>query len=168
MRRLSGNLMRLWSLPIVIMACGLLNVFRADGQTRPVDFKALQDSMSVQPKPVLLLLSTDWCVYCRMQKFQIQRNKKFLKNSSYFYYAELNAESKDPLKFKGRTYRFLPNGQSSGVHELALALGKHNGTLAYPTWVVMDKDLNILYRHPGLLSRKDIQLMTESLIKLND
>jgi len=124
--------------------------------------------MRVQPKPVLLLLSTDWCVYCRMQKFQIQRNKKFQKNSVHFYYAELNAESKEPLKFKGRTYRFLPNSESSGVHELAVALGKHNGTLAYPTWVVMDKNLNILYRHSGVLNKQDLQLMTESLMKLND
>jgi hypothetical protein len=103
-----------------------------------------------------------------MQKFQIQRNKRFQKSRNHLYYAELNAESKESLKFKGKTYRFLPSGESSGVHELAVALGKHNGTLAYPTWVVMDKDLNIRYRHSGVLRKEDLQLLTESLMKLND
>jgi len=160
--------MRLCILLFIFSGLALVSPSVVKGQDRSLDFKCLQDSMRVQPKPVLLLLSTDWCVYCRMQKFQIQRNKKFQKNSVHFYYAELNAESKEPLKFKGRTYRFLPNSESSGVHELAVALGKHNGTLAYPTWVVMDKNLNILYRHSGVLNKQDLQLMTESLMKLND
>lgn len=168
MMRLPENLMSLWTLPTIFTIWALLTSLRAGGQTPPLDFRVLQDSMNVQPKPVLLLLSTDWCVYCKMQKFQIRRNKKFMKSSHYFYYAELNAESKEPLKFRGKIYRFLPNGTSSGVHELAVALGKHNGTLAYPTWVVMDKDLNILYRHSGVLDKKDLLLMTDSLIKLND
>lgn len=146
----------------------MLNPSVVQAQVRPLDFKHLQDSINVRPRPVLLLLSTDWCVYCKMQKFQIRRNKKFEKSRRHFYYAELNAESKEPLKFKGRTYRFLPNGESSGVHELAVALGKHNGTLAYPTWIVMDKDLNVLYRHSGVLTKKDLQDLTESLMKLND
>lgn len=167
MMGIPGNLTRLCILLFVFSGSALVSPSVVNGQARPLDFKYLQDSMSVQPKPVLLLLSTDWCVYCRMQKFQIQRNKKFQKNSSHFYYAELDAESKDPLKFRGRTYRFLPNGESSGVHELAVALGKHNGTLAYPTWVVMDKDLNIRYRHSGVLNKQDLQLLTESLMKLN-
>lgn len=162
------TLMRFWILPMVFTVWALLSASGAKGQNRAIDFKLLQDSISLQPKPVLLLLSTDWCVYCRMQKFQIRRNKNFKKNSSHFYYAELNAESKEPLQFKGRTYHFLPNGTTSGVHELAVVLGKHNGTLSYPIWVVMDKNLQILYRHSGVLNRKDLVLLTESLINLKD
>lgn len=167
MMGLSANFVRLYILPSIFFGWGLINSSDVKAQTRPLVFKNLQDSISVQPKPVLLLLSTDWCVYCKMQKFQVSRNKKFQKSSHHFYYAELNGEARDPLKFKGRTYRFLPNGESSGVHELAVVLGKHNGTLAYPTWVVMDKDLNILYRHSGVLAKQDLQLLTESLMKLN-
>lgn len=161
--RVLGSLIRLHL--VLGAAFGLLLVSPSlvGAQGRPLDFKHLQDSMTVQSKPVLLLLSTDWCVYCKMQKLQIRRNKNFQKSSNHFYYAELNGEAKEPLKFKGRTYRFLPNGESSGVHELAVALGKHKGTLAYPTWVVMDKDLNILYRHSGLLSKQDLQLLTDLL-----
>ena len=167
MMGIPGNLTRLCILLVVFSGSALVSPSVVNGQARPLGFKYLQDSMRVQPKPVLLLLSTDWCVYCRMQKFQIQRNKKFQKNSSHFYYAELDAESKEPLKFRGRTYRFLPNGESSGVHELAVVLGKHNGTLAYPTWVVMDKDLKIRYRHSGMLNKQNLQLLTETLMKLN-
>lgn len=161
----SVSLIRFYILLSSFFGMILLDSSAVSAQGRPLDFKHLQDSMRVQPKPVLLLLSTDWCVYCKMQKFQIRRNKKLEKSSSHFYYAELNAESKEPLMFKGRTYRFLPNGESAGVHELAVALGKHNGTLAYPTWVVMDKNLNILYRHSGVLNAHDLQRVAESLMK---
>ncbi|WP_407427854.1 thioredoxin family protein [Arcticibacter sp.] len=166
--KLPGNLMRLCIVLFVFFGLALANPPVVSGQARPLDFKDLLDSMSVQPKPVLLLLSTDWCVYCKMQKFHIQRNKRFQKNSSHFYYAQLNAESKEPIKVKGKTYRFLASGESSGVHELAVALGKHNGTLAYPTWVVMDRGLNVLYRHSGVLDRQNLQILSESLIKLSD
>lgn len=158
--------MRLRWVSFVVVILALLSALDAEAQTRPIPFRQLQDSLSIQARPVLLLLSTDWCVYCRMQKFQVQRNKKFLKESSRFYYVELNAESKEPLKFKGKTYYYRPSGESSGVHELAVMLGRHNGTLAYPTWVVLDENLNILYRHSGVLSRKELQLLTESLLNL--
>lgn len=165
MMRILGSLIRLHVVIGVISGLSLTSPSVVSAQGSPLDFKHLQDSMRARPKPVLLLLSTDWCVYCKMQKFQIQKSKKFRKSSNHLYYAELNAESKEPLMFKGRTYRFLPNGESSGVHELAVALGKHNGTLAYPTWVVMDKNLTILYRHSGVLNAHDLQRVAESLMK---
>lgn len=157
--------LRLWIAPLVFAVTGAMSISKTDAQMRPLEFRQLQDSLALESRPILLLISTDWCVYCRMQKFHVQRNKQFAKDSRHFYYAEFNAESKDPIQFKGRSYRYIPGGETSGVHELAVALGRHNGTLAYPTWVVMDRDLRVIYRHSGVLNRKELALMTESLIK---
>lgn len=158
-------LFRFRAVPIVLSVLGGMCISHADAQVRPLEFRNLQDSLVIEPRPVLLLITTDWCVYCRMQKFHIHKNKQFAKNRSHFYYAELDAEDRDPIQFKGRSYRYLPGSESSGVHELAVALGRHNGSLSYPTWVVLDRDLRVIYRHSGVLNRKELALMTESLIK---
>lgn len=46
-----------------------------------------------------------------------------------FYYVQMNAESRDPIKFNGTTYNARTNGLSPGVHELAETLGKEDARL---------------------------------------
>lgn len=159
-------LMQIKLLAVLMTALMLSSAVPLQAQVRPLDFSELADSLKNDRKPVLLLISTDWCVYCRMQKFQIQRNRQFQKKRTDFYYAELNAETREPLEFNGKTYRYRPGGESSGVHELAVALGRHNGTLAYPTWVVIDRHLRVVYRYSGVLNRKELQQLTAAIEKL--
>jgi len=119
-----------------------------------LSFVQLQDSMSINPKPVLLKIETDWCVYCKMQEAQILKNDSLQQLlSSNFYFVKMDAESKEDIKFNGRTYSFHAVNK---VHYLAETLGTESGKLAYPVMIVLDNNYQVLYRNHGMVQSKDL------------
>jgi len=80
-------------------------------QHRPLTFAQLRDSMAVHPKPVVIKLYTDWCMYCRMQDRQISRDTLLQQLlSEKYYYVAFNAESHDPVIFNDTSYTFISYG----------------------------------------------------------
>lgn len=114
-------------------------------QIRPKSISHIDSLLLEQPKPTIILLSTDWCNYCYIQKQQIRRNKDFIRNRDHFYYVEFDAESKEDIYFHDTSFKNV-----SGLHELAKAL---NGPsqLVFPTWVVLGPDYKVLFRYQGLM-----------------
>ncbi|MCY7309237.1 MAG: thioredoxin family protein [Chitinophagaceae bacterium] len=56
------------------------------GTFAQISLDQLRDSMTIHPKPILLRITTDWCVYCKLQDAQLAKDdsiKKLLR--SYFY-----------------------------------------------------------------------------------
>lgn len=117
----------------------------------------LTDSLEVKAKPVLLLLSTDWCKYCKMQKVQLKKNKDFQAGKNNFYFIEFNAESKESVLFNGKYYHYKSNGLSTGVHELAIKLSDQIEAIAYPLWVILDNDQQVVFRRNGLLAPDELK-----------
>lgn len=135
-------------------------------QIKPISIAHVDSLLTNEPKPVLILLSTDWCQYCQMQKQQVRKNKKFKEKSNLFYYVEFDAESKQTIRFQEKDYVYKPTGANIGTHELALALnGPHK--LAYPTWILLDKDYQVLFRHGGVLPPAQLEELLDTLEKVD-
>ncbi len=99
------------------------------------------------PKKMFIDVYTDRCGWCKkMDKdtFQKPEVAKYMQDN--FYMVKLNAEGKDPIEFKGNTFKFVPSGRR-GYHEFAAALLQ--GKMSYPTVVFLDEKLNMLSPVPG-------------------
>ncbi|MGN0002578.1 MAG: thioredoxin family protein [Sphingobacterium composti] len=118
--------------------------------------------LATQPKPILVLLSTDWCQYCAIQKNQIRKNDNFRAKSEQFYFVEFNAEQKAPITFAGKTYIYKPKGVNTGSHELAFVLNG-NPNITYPTWVLLDQKYQTLFRHNGLLNPAQLNELLQAV-----
>lgn len=114
-------------------------------QIRPTLIAYIDSLLLEKPKPTVILLSTDWCNYCYIQKRQIRRSRDFISRRNHFYYVEFDAESKEDICLHGTRFKNV-----SGLHELAKAL---NGPsqLVFPTWIVLGPDYKILFRYQGLM-----------------
>ncbi|ERJ58579.1 TlpA family protein disulfide reductase [Sphingobacterium paucimobilis] len=148
----------------LLLLIGLFVTDNGLSQIKPVAIMSLDSVMIQAPKPVLILLSTDWCQYCQMQKQQVRKNKKFIEKGNLFHYIEFDAESKETIRFQGKDYVYKPTGANIGTHELAVTL---NGPdrLAYPTWILLDKDYQVLFRHGGVLRPYQINELIDTLEK---
>lgn len=122
----------------------------------------VDSSMQVIAKPVLILLSTDWCKYCQMQKVQLRKNKRFQEKVKQIYYVEFNAEDKEEISFNGQSYHYKATGVETGIHELAVALNGKEG-LSFPTWVLLDCKYQVLFRYSGVMSEKQLNEILEYL-----
>lgn len=132
-------------------------------QMHAVPIHELTDSVRLRPKPSLILISTRWCSYCRMQQAQLKRNSDFQTASRHFYFSELDAETTENIIFNDTTYTFQRTGVDIGMHELAYALGNIDRRLAFPTWVLIDANFTVLLRYPGVLDNAALAKLTAYL-----
>ena len=99
------------------------------------------------PKKVFIDVYTDWCGWCKkMDKDTFQNPEVAAYMSENYYMVKLDGEGKEPIEFKGKTYKFVPSGRR-GYHEFAAALMQ--GKMSYPTTIFLDEKLNMLSPVPG-------------------
>lgn len=78
-----------------------------------------------------------------------------------FYFISLDAESKDDIYFNNHTFHFKPNGQNTGIHELATALATIDSQVAYPTVTILQTDFSIVFQKHSFLSSKELLIILE-------
>lgn len=93
----------------------------------------VQNRQLVAPRPILVDVYTDWCVYCKAMDRQTWRNKNVQTYmESHFYPIKFNAEQKDTVHWEGKAYIYQPRYK---VHMLASAWLQ--GNMVYPSTVVI-------------------------------
>lgn len=99
------------------------------------------------PKKVFIDVYTDWCGWCKkMDKDTFQNPEVAAYMAENYYMVKFDGEGKEPIEYKGKTYKFIPSGRK-GYHEFAAALMQ--GRLSYPTTIFLDEELNMLSPIPG-------------------
>jgi thiol-disulfide isomerase/thioredoxin len=113
-------------------------------------FSDLETSQKGNPKLIIIHIYTDWCSVCRIEKYNLSKDKELIKKiNEDFYFINFEAEkTKEKIDFLGQEFNYLPNG-NSGIHELVLALSKNKSQPVYPLWIVLDKNKNLIYYHEG-------------------
>ncbi len=118
-------------------------------------FAGLEELLAAAPRPVVVFLHTDWCVYCQNMKRTSLRHPEVVERLNRdYYFISFDAESRSPVRFAGQRYGFRPKGLDLGVHTLAEALGGGDEGLIYPTLVVLNTELTVVFRRRGFLSGK--------------
>lgn len=145
---------------------GLMLGSESAAQIQPLSINTADSLMAKVKKPMLLLISTEWCKFCYLQKQQLSKHDNLQAYRQNFYFFELNAEQQTNILFQGKNYRYKSKGKENGIHELAIAL---NGSerLTFPTWVVLDGNYKRVFRHSGLLLTKEVEHLVELVRKMD-
>jgi thioredoxin-related protein len=110
------------------------------------------------PKPLFVDVYTSWCGPCKMLDRNTFSDPKLAEYvNKNFYAVKFNAESGDPVTFKGQKLEnpdFNPanTGGRNGTHHLTYAIANVDGRIAYPTVVYLDSDLKVLAPVQGYLT----------------
>src|SRR5690606_13792204 len=105
------------------------------------------------PKKIFVDVYTDWCGWCKkMDKDTFKDPKVFNYMKDKFYMVKLDAEQKEDILYKGKTFKYIAQGRS-GYHELAAALLQ--GRLSFPTTIFLNAKQEILSPIPGYQGPED-------------
>ena len=120
-------------------------------------FTEITDLLESEKRDIVVFLHAPWCHYCRNMEQTTFNDSEVIKllNSS-FYFISFNGEHQNDVLFKGQTYQYVPKGRTSGTHELASTLGKINGVLNYPTFLILSPELDITFKHNSFISNKEM------------
>ncbi|PKR81191.1 hypothetical protein CW751_06290 [Brumimicrobium salinarum] len=67
----------------------------------------------------------------------------------------MDAESKENLVYKGKRYVYEATGIDEGKHQLAMKLAKIDGTVSFPSTVIMIGN-NVVYKNNSFMSKKEV------------
>ena len=99
------------------------------------------------PKKIFVDVYTDWCGWCkRMDKATFADKTVAKALNQDFFAVKFNAEQKEDIVFKGKTYKFVAGGRR-GSHELARMLLQ--GRMGYPTVVFLNENVEVIQPVPG-------------------
>lgn len=122
-------------------------------QMKTGTFSELENWQKKDPKPIVIHIYTDWCMICKIESFNLNKDKELVAMmNEHFYFINFEAEkTKEKIRFQDHEFNYLSNG-SSGIHELVLALSKNKNQPVYPLWVFLDKYQNLVYYHEGQIT----------------
>jgi len=134
-------------------------------QMKTGTFSDLEKLQKESSKPIIIHLYTEWCTVCKIESFQLKKDKDLVKIiNENFHFINFEAEkTRDKINFQGKEFNYLSNG-NSGIHELALALSKNKNQPVYPLWIILDRNQNLVYYHEGQFTPKK---MKEKLLEIS-
>lgn len=137
---------------IILMLITLSFPQKLGAQLYSYQFEELDSLNAVDTRPIVVFIHTDWCKYCQKMKNVTLKNDETIESlNTKFYFVSFDAETKEDISFLGRTFKYQPTGNNSGVHELAKELGTINGKLNYPTVTILNKKNEIAFQWDGYL-----------------
>ena len=126
-------------------------------QLKTYTFEEAEKLAKENPKPFVVFIHTSWCNYCNMMENSTFKNPEIIQLlNTDFYFISLDAESKKDIYFNNHTFQFIPKGQNTGGHELAIALATINSQVVFPTVTVLDIDYSIKLQKHSFLNPKEL------------
>jgi len=130
----------------------MLSGFGFSQSLQPVSISELENLQKNDKKPVIIHFKTDWCAVCKVESYQLNKNKNLVKRiNQNFYWVEINPEQyKSKIIWQNKSYDYIANGKS-GIHSWVYQFSS-NKQPAYPLWVFLDENLNVIFVNEGKLN----------------
>ena len=145
----------------IIASCALLISASASEppreETKWYSFTDAVKLTQLDPRPIMIDVYTDWCGWCKRMDattFRDSAVSEYLNTA--FYAVKLDGESRDSFVFKGKTYKYVPNGRR-GYNELAAAL--MNGRMSYPTVVMLNEKAEMIQPIAGYKQAREFEMI---------
>ena len=147
---------------IFLLILGAQQIKAQNTEIEWIGFEALEDSLKVKTKPVVLYFYTDWCVYCKkMEKNAFKDAEVISELNEKFYAVKMNAESTDAIEFEGQIFT---NEQAkikrNGIHQIPLLLAsRKNKPISFPVIMVLDENFRVKKKSHEYLTSDQLKSM---------
>ncbi|WP_395046635.1 thioredoxin family protein [Flavobacterium sp.] len=142
----------------------ILAIPKGFSQLQLSKFEEIDSLQKVEKRKVIVFIHTNWCKYCTVMQSKTFKNE-IVQNeiNERFYFISFDAEEKQKIVFNKNTFVYKPNGDNSGIHELAIELGTINNQINYPVLCVLNDKNEIVFQHNSYLNAKQLIKILKSI-----
>jgi thioredoxin-related protein len=141
---------RYLKISLFIIALALLSFKPDHKESKKMNWLTFEQVIELQktnPKKIIVDVYTNWCGWCKkMDKATYSDSSIISQIEEDYYIVKFNAEQKEPITFRDKTFNFSQQYRS---HELAVGL--LSGKMSYPSTVFLDENMDILTVVPGYM-----------------
>ena len=120
-------------------------------------FSQLDSLQRADKRPIAVFLHANWCKFCRNMEETTFKNVNIVNTlNDEFHFISFDGEHREDVLFRDNNYKYIPNGKTSGTHELAKALGALNGELVYPSFVLLNSRYEINFQYNAFLNAEEM------------
>ena len=149
---------------LVLLLGSLLLPNKSFSQLKKYRFEQIDTLQNREKRKIIIFIHTDWCQFCQAMQNTTFKNRDLIdKLNTNFYFIDLDAEETRDISFLGRTFRFKPSGNKTGIHELATELATINGKLAYPSLCILNTKYEIIFQYANYLNAEELLKILEKL-----
>lgn len=107
-----------------------------------ISFQALNDSLMVKPKPVLVDFYADWCSVCKeMDRFTYTNQRVIAQLNKNYYAVKMNVETTDTIAFGNQIFVNKRRKKVNPVHQIPLLMAsRKNRPFSLPAIVLFDEN----------------------------
>ena len=121
--------------------------------------------MAKEDKLAVAWFHADWCTICDgMYRTTLNEPRVVEMLNAHFLFLPFDAEQRESIDFAGQTFRYRPNGSTSGIHEWAMELAMVGGQIQFPTLTAFNAQHEIVFQHQGLLGPDALMVVLEELL----
>lgn len=131
-----------------LLIVGFLTLQSSYAQLEKHSFESLDSLQNIEERPVVVFFHADWCKFCLAMETNVFTSDSVItKLNNDFYFISFDAEQKEPITYRGKTYSFESNGVNSGTHQIATHYASEDGSVSFPAIVVLWKGKSIFQRN---------------------
>lgn len=145
---------------LVLFSISSLNVY-----SQELDSTSMEELYTkTEKRPVLIFMTAEWCTYCeKMKNTSLKEDQIIRELNERFYFVEFDIEQREDVKLGDTVFKYKPTGLKTGTHELAELIGTIDGVLNTPSIILLNSDLEIVYRYGGYMDTEQLQVLLESI-----
>ena len=137
----------------IVIFCSAAFKIRSSEKIQWMKMNEVSIKLKNQNKPVLIDLYTDWCYWCKVMDKKTYTNSKVIDYiNEHFYSVKVNAEGKDAVLWKDKTYNYNSKYQ---INDFALFLTY--GRASFPTTVIIADQDSAPIPVAGYLEPKELE-----------
>ena len=144
---------------ILIVACFAWSSLLSGQSVNWLSWEEAMDKTEQEPKKILVDIYTEWCGWCKKMDQTTFQNPELVEYLNENYYTiKFDAQYKNPITYKGKTYKLENSIWKGGYHQLTAVITEGQSR-KLPTIVFLDEKVEILQAIPGFRTAKELEIM---------
>ncbi len=136
-----------------IILCSFKGTLTKPDKLAWLNMDELRQSMKSDPKPALIDLYTNWCYWCKVMDKKTYDNRKVIAYiNDHFYPVKLDAETKENIEWKNKSYTYNENFKINDFTMYATS-----GQPGFPTTVIFTDEDSEPVSIQGFLEPKEME-----------